>query len=187
LLGASLGGMTSILMASRYSSYIKKLILQAPPWEEDCINLDISRKAITFASKYPSLVKFAGKVQSKVNRKVLLAVTKKVNKHFFQIESKTGVIYHSFKTMDMAAASDIWNNIKDVNLSKYLKRIESPTLIISGDHDEQVKPDKTRELTKLIKHSKFKLLRGADCTHTLFFDKPEEMAGIVESFLKEYG
>jgi pimeloyl-ACP methyl ester carboxylesterase len=183
LVGASLGGMVSMVLVHKYPDYVQKLILQASPWNKNCINYSFYEKIVSTASKNKQLVKAAKALKKGISRKILLQVMNIFNKHYSKIEKRNGVIYHSFRTMDLEATSEVWNNLKNADLSSIARSIKKPTLVISGDHDEQVYPLRTKLLSRLIKNSKFIMLRGNECTHALFLDDPEGMATIIKDFL----
>jgi len=185
LVGASLGGMVSIVIASKYPKYVKNLVLQASPWNRTCIDYTFYDKLFSTASKNKQLVKAVGALKKGVNRKLLMKLMNLFNKQYSRIEKRNGVIYHSFRTMDLEATSEIWKNIKDADLSNFARSISNSTLVISGDHDEQVYPLRTKLLSKLIKGSAFKMLKGKKYSHALFLDDPERMASIIKSFLIE--
>ncbi|MBN2015803.1 alpha/beta hydrolase [Candidatus Dojkabacteria bacterium] len=183
LVGASLGAITSIVFSSKYPDFVDNVVLQAPPWKDECVNMKFTNKAFGFASNYKGLVKIAGKLKNGVRKEMFRSAIKIFNKHYLRIEERNEKVSFSFRTMNLEASSDVWHNIRDLDLTNYAKKIHKPTLIISGDHDEQVKPNNVKKLTEVIPDSEFKLLKGWDCTHALFFDYPEKMARLIRSFL----
>jgi pimeloyl-ACP methyl ester carboxylesterase len=137
----------------------------------------------SLGAKSKPMVKLAAKIKKTISRDLLLKGLGIFNKHYYGIDKRNGVIFHSFKTMDLDATADIWNNLCRSNLVNDARNIKKQTLIIAGDHDEQIDVMKIQFLTKFIKGSRFKLLKGFNRTHALFLDCPEEMAGIVKQFL----
>jgi 3-oxoadipate enol-lactonase len=182
LVGASLGGMLGIIFTSKYPLYVEKLVLQASPWCDGCINMQWAAKAFDAVSNIGSAVKIASKVKGIIPRDILLSVFKVFNKHYFRIDKKNGRVYYSFKYMNLEATQEIWHSVREADLTDYVRRVEKPTLLISGDHDEQVFPEKIREMADIIPRARFELLKGKDCTHALFFDHPERMAGLIRGF-----
>jgi pimeloyl-ACP methyl ester carboxylesterase len=184
LVGGSLGALTGIVFTSKYPEYVEKLILQAPPWHHSCINSNWELKMFDVLSHLKPAAKVAGKMKGVISQKMLSNVFKVFNKHYLEIDRRNGKVFFSFNTMNLEATRDVWHCVRKLDLTNEAKSIRQKTLIISGDHDEQVKPSCVKKLTKLIKNSEFKLIRGWDCTHALFFDHPEKMAGVVREFLK---
>ncbi len=182
LIGASLGGMVGIKLASDYDEYISKVIIQAAPWNKSCINMRIIEKTFDFASRMEKLVNVVDGLKNRIKKETLTKTLKMFNKHYYSIEERNGCISYSFKRMNLKATSQIWNNLKDAELSEKAKRIEKKTLVIAGDHDEIVFPEKTKMLAEFIKDSEFRLIKGIDCTHALFFDHPDKMARLIKSF-----
>lgn len=183
LIGASLGGMVSISLADQYPEYVNKLFIQAAPWNKVCINMKFIEKAFDFASRHKKIVRIAGGMKRRVNKEVVSEAIKLFSKHYFAIEERTGSISYCIKMMDLEATAQIWNNLRDSDLSQNAKSITKKTMIIAGDHDNIVFPKKTKYLSRFIKDSEFKLLEGKKYTHSLFFDCPDRMAAIIKKFI----
>ncbi|MFC1780606.1 alpha/beta fold hydrolase [Patescibacteria group bacterium] len=183
LIAHSFGGIVGVVFTTKYTSYVKKIVLQAVPYDKTCINRGFIEKTLLYASKNKGIVKVAAFLKKAVSRKILMSFFRLFNKHYHEIEQKDGKIVFSFQTMDLEATGDIWQNVCNSDLKEYLGKIKNETLVISGDHDVQVFPEKVEELTKMIQGAKFRSVKGWDCTHALFLDHPKKMAGIVREFL----
>lgn len=180
LVGASLGGMVSIVLASKYPNYIEKIIIQAAPWNKRCFNVNLKRKPFAAASKYKRIVKLAEKLKSKLKGKVLDLFLSVYSKDLLEISKQNGTVHYCFKTMDLEATAEIWGNLKDADLTNRARKIRLPTLIIVGSRDTSVPPLKVKLLSKVIRGAKFKTIRGG--THALFWDCPERVASIIKKF-----
>jgi pimeloyl-ACP methyl ester carboxylesterase len=66
-------------------------------------------------------------------------------------------------------------------LKELLRNIETPVLIIAGEHDPIVPPPNGQLLADHIPHSRYTLLEGG---HLIWEDAPEEYAANVVSWLK---
>jgi pimeloyl-ACP methyl ester carboxylesterase len=137
----SLGGIVGVVFTTRYPNYVKKMVLQAVPYDRTCINTGFVEKTLFYASKNKHIVKVAAFLKRAVSRKILMSFFRLFNKHYHGIEKKDGKIFFSFQTMDLEATSDIWQNICKADLKEYVKKLTNDTLVISGDHDVQIFPE----------------------------------------------
>jgi pimeloyl-ACP methyl ester carboxylesterase len=183
LVGASLGGMVGIILASKHPDYVKKIVIQAAPWNRTCIRLGFSQKALDKASLNGNVVKLAEGVKGKVRKGMMTRLLPVLSKQLSSFEKSYGKVYYSFKTMDLKATAEIWSNIKKADLSKEARLVKNLTLIIAGDKDDTVLPFREQLLSKIIKGSKFRLIKGG--THRLFWDCPEKLAVIIKKFLND--
>lgn len=181
LVGASLGGMVGIILASQHPDYIKRMVIQAVPWNRTCFRLGLPQRALDKASLKGNIVKLAERVKGRVRKGMLTRLLSVVSKQLSSFEKSYGKVYYSFKTVDLKAAAEIWNNIKKADLSVEARLVRNPTLIIAGELDDTVLPLKEQLLSKIIKGSKFKLIKRG--THRLFWDYPEKTANLVRNFL----
>jgi pimeloyl-ACP methyl ester carboxylesterase len=69
--------------------------------------------------------------------------------------------------------------------SELVGRIRKPTLVIHGDQDRLIPASNGRALAERIPGAKFELLEG--CGHMPMWEKPEELARLVKTFLKGDG
>jgi poly(3-hydroxyoctanoate) depolymerase len=82
--------------------------------------------------------------------------------------SRTGYV------MQLLADSG-WNNIH------WLHRIRQPVLVITGQHDPLVPPINGRILAALLPNAE---LVEIDCGHLFLLTRPDEVAAIIDSFLR---
>ena len=189
LIGTSLGGMVSLKFIYKYPLYVSKIFLQASPWNQKCISLKLHEKAVAMASLSKNAVKIAYELKKGINNSLLHNTLSLFNKHYLKIDNRNKVISYSFKTLDVQATSQIWNNLyfSHTDLSKEAKSISVPALVIVGDHDESVKPLSMRLLARMIKGSKFVEIKNIEATHALLLDFPERIAKIIKSFFLKKG
>ncbi|MFG2114724.1 alpha/beta fold hydrolase [Streptomyces sp. NPDC048718] len=70
----------------------------------------------------------------------------------------------------------------ELDLTDHLPRITAPTLVIGATHDRMIPVAHSRELHAAIKGSRYAEL---DAGHFAVFEKPAELAALVEEFLEE--
>lgn len=67
--------------------------------------------------------------------------------------------------------------------SERVRSIRHPTLVVHGDSDKLIPAENGRTLAERIPESRFELISG--CGHMAMWEKPEELARLVEEFLAE--
>lgn len=178
LLGASLGGMVGINFCSVYPEFVEKLVIQASPMDRSCINFNFMDKFFSKAAKYKKIVATAKKVKPRINQKALEMVLKVWRTDYLDYKR---FITYCFRTMDLDATSEIWNDIAEASLYEDARKLDIPSLLIVGDRDETVVPIRVKQLAKNIKNSRFKMLDGL--SHHMFLEDPKRVSTLVKSFL----
>ncbi len=84
--------------------------------------------------------------------------------------------------LDSGHMKDIFQAVVREDLSKYAEAISKSTLIIWGDKDVFTPLEDGYKLHQLIKGSKFEIIQGVG--HFSMIDKPEEVAKMINSFIK---
>jgi len=159
------------------------------------------RIAIKYAAKYPEkvdkliLTGAAGiKHKLTVKQKALFILTK-IGKVFFSlpvINHFQKPVYNIFSKIARSRKKDYYNasprmkeimkNVLVEDLTDYLGKIKTPTLLVWGKEDKTT-PLADGEMMKLkIKNSKLKVIDGAN--HSLPYQKAEEFSEIVLEFIK---
>ena len=75
----------------------------------------------------------------------------------------------------------IWGVLKRPPVVDELGGIRIPTLVIVGDEDAAIPPEKARRLATAIPQARFEIVRGAG--HTSSVEQPSEVAGLLAHFL----
>jgi pimeloyl-ACP methyl ester carboxylesterase len=181
LLGSSFGSLIALDIYDKKTKSIKKMVLHAPPIDKSFVNQQLIEKFLLFLTKYDKVINIANSAKSLIKEKLFRQAVKLLNPHYYGINQRNGIIYYTFKTMNLNAAKEILEIIMTNNSLLKIKKIHTETLIISGDHDVQVKPERVSELTNYSDNIQLKILK--DLTHAIFLDKPKYCASIVKDFI----
>jgi 3-oxoadipate enol-lactonase/4-carboxymuconolactone decarboxylase len=73
--------------------------------------------------------------------------------------------------------------LRDADLTQAAQAVRVPTLCIAGQYDGSTPPELVRTLSGLIPGSQFRLIANAG--HLPCIERPEELAGLMLSFLRE--
>ena len=73
--------------------------------------------------------------------------------------------------------------LRDADLTQSAQAVRVPTLCIAGEYDGSTPPELVRTLSGLIPGSQFRLIANAG--HLPCIERPEELAGLMLSFLRE--
>lgn len=160
LLGHSNGGRIALAFTNKYPGNVKKLIL------------------IDSAGIYHR--EFALNI-----KRILFKGVAKLGKKIDPSESLRKILYKLAGESDYKNADPIQRqtmiNLITTDLTPLLAKISVPTLIIWGQEDKTT-PLSDGEIThKLIKNSKFKIIRGA--RHSPQFTNPKEVVKIIYEYL----
>jgi len=151
------------------------------------------RVGIKLAASYPGLVEklvlvdSAGFASDK-NKKSLLAFAAKIVKPLFKPQIMQGLrksIYRYMGAEDYVETPELqatFVNVINEDLTEDMKKIQAPTLIISGANDKDIPISFGEKMHSLIPHSKFVILNSAG--HFSFLDNPQEFKVQLENFLK---
>lgn len=154
IVGHSFGGKITLVYASKYKT--DRIVLLASPF----------RKKITKTSKKTKILKKLKKIP------VLNKLEEFAKKHI--------------GSQDYRNASGIMREIlvEHVNLdiTKDVKNISCPSLIIWGDADEAVPIEEGQELEKLISDSGLVVYEG--CTHYAYLERLDQTIRILKEFFK---
>lgn len=160
LLGHSNGGRIALAFTIKYSKNVSKLIL-----------LD---SAGIYHNELPIRIK-RGLFKS-------LAV---IGKKFTTNEKLRDIIYKLTRENDYKKADKIQRQIMvslmSVDLTPKLKQIRVPTLIIWGEKDNTTKLSDGKLMHKLIKNSKFEIIKNS--RHSPHYTHPKEVAKILSEYL----
>jgi len=181
LLGSSLGGVVSINFAVKYPDYVQKLILHAAPWNRTCFNNKFIDSILLYLTKNKRFLRAASKVKGKVGDRIIFGGLRLFRKEYGKYDKFNNLSKYSYRTMDFRATVEIIKNIQNMDLAPKVKKIKKETLIFVGDKDNVVFPYKVQLLSKMIKGSKFKEIKGG--THSLILDRPKKVVSVIRSFL----
>lgn len=86
---------------------------------------------------------------------------------------------------DAAGYAATCATLRDTDLRSAIARIEVPTLVVAGDADLATPPDLVRETAAAIPDARFAVMAGVG--HIPSIEQPLQLAGLIDSFLKEIG
>jgi proline iminopeptidase len=88
--------------------------------------------------------------------------------------------YQVYGYMNGPSEFTVVGTLKDWSVMDQLGRIDKPTLVVSGEHDE-LRPEHAREIHAAIAGSELQILDG--CSHLSFAEDPEAFYGVANDFL----
>ncbi len=150
------------------------------------------RVGIKLASQYPDiisqlvLVDSAGFVTPAI-KKNLMGVVAKIIKPIFKPRFMQGLrkkIYNGLGAEDYLTFPELratFLKVVNEDLSKDMKGIKTPTLIITGENDTDTPVEFGQRMNSLILNSQFLILKNAG--HYSFLDQPEEFIKIFTRFV----
>lgn len=95
---------------------------------------------------------------------------------FMEIQNDPTVYY----AMNGPAEFNVTGSLRDWSVEEYLPRIEAPTLIISGRHDDAT-PDAVRPFHELIPDSRWEIFE--ESSHVPHLEEPQRFDEVVTDFL----
>ncbi|MDD2181518.1 MAG: alpha/beta hydrolase [Bacilli bacterium] len=153
LVGHSFGGKISLLYASNYE--VNKLVVLGSPFKANDSKISRKMKILKGLKKVPGLKNFEEFAKKRIG------------------------------STDYKNASPIMRqvlvNTVNFDISKDVKKIKCPTLIIWGDLDEAVPLEHAYDLEKLIPDAGVVVLNGA--THYAYLERVSNVANMIRSLL----
>lgn len=152
------------------------------------------RIALAFALKHPEkvrkliLIDSAGIYHNEIYlkaKRVLFKNLAKLGKQITSSEKLRNLLYKIIGESDYRNADPIQKqimlNLISYDLTKFLKRIKTPTLIIWGKQDRITPLSDGKLMNKLINDSKLEVIKNAK--HSPQFTNPEEVAKIIYEYI----
>ncbi len=190
LLGSSWGGALVAEYATRRPSGLLGLVLESPllsakRWVAD--NKIYRNQLPEEVKKILDKHEADGTTDSDEYQKATMEFYKK---HLNRMEPWPEELLRSFAIANMKLYTTMWGKtefsasgtLKDYDITPRLGRIETPTLIVCGEHDEAT-PDACRYFSSLIPRSTAKIIPGA--SHTAHLERGELFLRTVRDFLAE--
>jgi 3-oxoadipate enol-lactonase len=95
---------------------------------------------------------------------------------------KEKALERAMKTPKFAAYECFTEFMKNYDIRDRIYEIKVSTLIIVGEKDTATPVEMSQDLNRGIKGSKLQII--PDCNHMVMIDKPKELNGIIEEFIK---
>jgi pimeloyl-ACP methyl ester carboxylesterase len=166
--GVSLGGWIAAEFAVRWPERVKKLWIADAPglWVEEEPLADLFR-VMTDRKKLRELL-----FHDPQGAMAALVIREEPD------EQSMATAYQSLTVL----ARLVWERPYDPKLAQRLHRIQSPTLLLWGDHDHLVPPAYGEAYRKLIPEAELKTIK--DCGHLPMFEKEAEFVDIITKFCR---
>lgn len=166
LIGHSFGGRIAIKYAAKYPEKIDKLILTGAAGIKH--SLTAKQKIFFIAAKTGKIIFSLPIINNleKYAQKFLYKATRE--KDYYKASSKM---------------KEIMKNVLAEDLTDYLDKIKTPTLLVWGKEDKTTPLADGEIMNEKIENSK--LVVVDDSNHSLPYQWPEEFARIVEEFIKK--
>lgn len=167
LLGHSMGGMTSAVVASRYPSLLKGLILADP----------------TFLTPERQLEVHESDVVSQ-HRRILNGSKEDFLAEMMARNRRSSEIVELFVHARFQTTMSAFEILTPPNPS-YLQLINdlaTPSLLVIGDIGTVVTPEMAAELVELNQH--LNVIQIAEASHAIPYDQPEHFSTVVRTFLR---
>ena len=178
ILGWSLGGQVAMSMAIRMPEIIEKLILMSTT---PCF---VEKKDWPYGVNKQFFLDFEMEAKQNLNNtlmKFFLIQTRDINdsKNVMRFLKNTFIEIRDDNKSGMQSALNV---LKETDLRNEVKKIDKPTLIISGDKDRLTSLKSSIWLYEKIKRAKLKEIKGAN--HMPFISHRETMTESVKKFLQ---
>lgn len=181
LIGHSLGGLLALKLTFKYPGLAKKLVLigatakfiKSDGYEQGLEEGDVKKLRGFLSDSYPNILL--------VFIRWLFTKRERSQSDFGQIWDR---VAKRSKWPDRGALDEFLSIIESEDLREELKKIDIPTLVISGTNDPICPRVSAEYLNRQIKGSKLELFD--DCGHLPFLTKAERFNKLVSSFLGDF-
>ena len=178
ILGWSLGGQVAMSLAIRMPEFVEKLILMSTT---PCF---VEKKDWPYGVNKQIFLNFEMEAQQNLNNtlmKFFLIQTRDINdsKNVMRFLKNTFIEIRDDNNSGMQSALNV---LKETDLRNEVKKIDKPTLIITGDKDRLTSLKASIWLYEKIKRAKLKEIKGAN--HMPFISHKETMTESVKKFLQ---
>lgn len=175
LCGVSMGGYIALNFYNRYPERVEALVLSNTQAAGDSNEAKDKRFANIQKIQREGLTEFA----DSFSKSVLCVKTLNSNPH---LQKKIEAMILQQKPHNLALVLGALASRKD--LSKELKNIKCPTLIVTGSEDKIIPPSVCENLAKSIPQAHFERIEGAG--HLPNLECPEQFNQILDRFLEAF-
>ncbi|GIK38358.1 MAG: alpha/beta hydrolase [Chloroflexota bacterium] len=181
LVGHSMGGLLSLNLALTRPEWVASMILIAPvvegsflayldPWLnlEKLVHQPLAERLLQFYNAYPWLAAPVGLNWYARPSMLLTDSFKQAQADFARCPLAT--LYGNFKL------------VRQADLRPHLSRLQTPTLVITGDQDRVVPPRQAELLARYAPHAKLVIIPQSG--HLPFDEQPELFAAAVVEYVK---
>jgi 3-oxoadipate enol-lactonase len=168
LLGISMGGFLSQRLAAEKPEIVSKLILVSTAPGPNFIRVESKPWTADVGQVEEKLLPYFTEDFANRNRMLIQSMAKQIT------QSVTKEYFAQRSDMQRRALSGF-------DMTKRLKEIQAPTLVIHGLEDQIIEVKAARELVAGIPHAKLELV--SDAGHLLLAEKPQELYRRIKEFL----
>ena len=165
LVGHSMGGMTALTFALNHPDKVSKLILVGTSAKMTLLGY-IQLWIMMHISSYESFVR--GMIDFQHHKP-----SEQIKKESFE---------RAMRTPKFASYECFTEFMKNYDIRERISQIRIPALIVVGSKDEATPVEMSQYLNREIKGSKLQII--PDSKHMVMIDKPNELNGIIEEFIK---
>ena len=178
LLGHSFGGIVALHFALAHPELLTHLILVSTPASHDFIQ-DVE-EALPSQLEQEALAELSSFQESEPSDQIMrrsLELLAPIYFHDPARVSELGLDSVQFSPETQA----VWESLEGFDLRPRLSEIQVPTLVIAGDSDLSVTPERARETADALPHGKLLVIENSG--HYPFIEQPEAFLSGVLRFL----
>jgi len=183
VVGHSWGGIIAGLFASKYPSFVNRLVMIAPvgaryaTWQKPWITNTLSSLPSKERAEFEGVLKDRD-LRKKDPQRYFTRYFTSIHRSWFGDQSwAEKVPVHKVRTGTGLA---VWDSLRDYDVRKDLEKILAPTLIIQGTKDA-IPIDSTKEIQGQIKDAQLKIIEGVG--HYPFIEAKDLFVNTVREFL----
>jgi pimeloyl-ACP methyl ester carboxylesterase len=166
LVGHSLGGLLSAILAAKYQNRVKSLYLLDP----------VGPTGVQFDESMYTAIAAMGKDKA-LTQTVILSTIYNEN---LELDLKQKVIEHAFKAVKNIGL-EILDSLKNIDIREDLKSITAKTRVVWGEHDLVISKDDCKLYMEFIENCEFAEIKGQG--HSWNVENPESFLNDVKQFL----
>lgn len=178
LLGHSFGGIVALHFALAHPELLTHLILVCTPASHDFIQE--VEDALPSRLEQEALAEMRSLQDSKPSDYVMRRSLELLAPIYFHDPARVSEL--RLESVQFGPESQaVWDSLEGFDLRPRLSEIEVPTLVIAGDSDLSVTPERARETADALPHSKLLVIKNSG--HYPFIEQPEAFNSGVLQFL----
>ena len=178
LVGHSLGGSVAVRVAIRRPKPVRSLALLDATADEDPVLERILFRGLSYLVEWFGM----GRVDDRLVKLML-------GKSFRSDPARAGVVEEArrqFLANDkVGTARAVRGWLRSPPVLGKLPRVTAPTLVVAGEEDETVKPERSRRMADKIRNARFLLL--PQCGHSSPVEAPEAVTAALGALFEEAG
>ena len=180
IFGTSLGGAIAAEYCIEHPEKVKKLILNSPFWDKNCLTQGPVEKLEFLLIRLPDRV--LNYLKTKLMFKKILNAVLKLKPGIKKIvRTYEEEIIEAVNTLDIDGNRELFDSLFDIDLGDRIKDLKVETVIVAGKADRVIEPPTVRNLHHLLGCPTVFVKRQG---HEFILKGPKEMSKIVLGYLK---